>query len=172
MNRIIIVNQKQDELTKKVAHLLPKPLIRQNFDWQPQLGDIICWLANDKLRVDQEVNEMVTMLDHWHVHPAKIVMKSVAGTADDATDQQLTKWYGADSRQLVADHLYAIKMIDELEFPYTIVRALPLTDQPVQRQLTAEGQPMVGQFSNIDDVAQVIAEACSPDQLKNVSIGI
>lgn len=172
MNRIMIVNQKQEVLAEKVAHLMPQAHIRQNFKWQPQSGDVICWLTNDKLRVDQEVNEMVTMLDHWHAHPAKIVMKSVAGTADDATKQQLTEWYGADGRQLVADHLYAIKMIDELEFPYTIVRTLPLTDQQVHRELTAEGQPMVGQFSNIDNVAQVIAKACSPDQFRNVSIGI
>lgn len=172
MNRIIIVNQRQDQLAKQVAHLLPQASIQEDFHWPVQDQDVICWLSNDNSRVDLTVNDLVTLLDQQHVRPAKIIMKSIVGTADDADDQQLINWYGAQARQLVADHLYAIKMIDELEFPYTIVRTLPLTSQPVHRQLCAEGQRMEGQQSNMQDVARVLAQACQPEQLKNVSVGI
>lgn len=172
MNRIIIIDQRTDVLGKKVATLLPQALVKTDFQWQPHPKDVICWLADDNARVDVAVSDLVNLLDHWHIQPAKIVMKSIAGTADDASAQQLTAWYGQEASQHVADHLYAIKMIDELEFPYTIVRTLPLTNEPVNRQLLAEGQSMNGQFSNIDAVAKVIAQACHPDQLKNVSVGI
>ena len=99
-------------------------------------------------------------------------MRSIAGTADDATDDQLTRWYGEAGQNLVMDHLYAIKMIDELEFPYTIVRSLPLTNDDVQRSLMTEGRPYLGNYSNIQQVATIIAQAADPERFKNQSIGI
>ncbi len=50
-------------------------------------------------------------------------MLSIAGTADDATNQQLQEWYGQQATQAVLAHQYAVKMIDEFELPYTIIRA-------------------------------------------------
>ena len=172
MKRIVIVNQKSDDLCHAVKEQLPKAIEYPDFNWQPQPQDIICWIPNDEIRVDLAVSDLVAKLDQSAVRPAKIIMKSIAGTADDATDDQLTRWYGETGQNMVMDHLYAIKMIDELEFPYTIVRSLPLTNDDVQRCLMTEGQPYRGNYSNIQQVATIIAQATDPEKFKNQSIGI
>lgn len=172
MNRIIIVNQKADDLCQAVKEQLPHALEYTDFNWQLQAHDVICWIPNDNVRVDLAVNDLVVKLDNSTVQPAKIIMKSIAGTADDADNDQLAQWYGNSNQQLVMDHLYAIKMIDELEFPYTIVRSLPLTNDVVQRNLMLEGQLYDGNNSNIRQVAAVIAEATQLERFKNQSVGI
>ena len=172
MSRIIIVNQGATNLCHAVQNRLPKAIVYTDFHWQPQSDDIICWLPDDECRVDLAVSDLVTMLDENGVQPAKIIMKSVAGTADDAETNQISEWYGEGGSTMVMDHLYAIKMIDELEFPYTIVRTLPLTTHKVHRQLMMEGKPFSGQTSNIEQVADVIAKATQLEWFKNQSIGI
>lgn len=172
MSKVIIVNQEQDSLSRALSKQLPEAMIKNDFNWQPQDQDVICWLPADKSRVDLVVGDLVTMLDQNGVRPAKLVMKSVAGTADDAEPGQWQNWYGSDAQNVVMDHLYAIKMIDELEFPYTIVRSLPLTRQPVNRYPIEEGQPFQGSYSNLDQVANLLAQATQPDQYENQSVGI
>lgn len=172
MKRIVIVNQGQPQLCQALLNQVPQATVKDDFTWAPATGDIICWLPGDKQRVDLEVAELVRQLDQNRVQPAKIVMKSVAGTADDASMDQLSDWYGEEARNLVMDHLYAIKMIDELEFPYTIVRSLPLTNESVDRHPLAEGEPFSGQQSNVDAVAQLLADAVELKKFQNQSIGI
>lgn len=172
MTRVIIVNQGQENLSQALNEQLPGATIKNDFNWQPRTQDVICWLPADKFRVDLAVNDLVTMLDKSGAKPAKLVMKSVAGTADDAGPEQWRAWYGQDAQNVVMDHLYSIKMIDELEFPYTIVRSLPLTERPVDRDLMEEGQPFQGQHSNLDQVAKILAQATQLNQFQNQSIGI
>lgn len=172
MGRVIVVNQGQAELAQAFRQQLPTAIVESDFGWHLQSQDVICWLPADKSRVDVAVNDLVTMLDHSGVQPAKLVMKSVAGTADDAVPEQLQQWYGRDAQNVVMDHLYAIKMIDELEFPYTIVRSLPLTKHPVERPLITEGHQFTGDHSNLRRVAETLVRSTQLDEFTNQSIGI
>ena len=149
MNRIVIINQGQTEPS-----------------------DIICWLPADNSRVDLAVGDLVALLDHSAAQPAKIIMKSIAGTADDASDQQLTSWYGENAQQMVMDHLYAIKMIDELEYPYTVIRTLPLVEQPIDRSVMKEGQQFSGKNSSLQITSQLMKKAIMTDEFQNQSVGI
>ena len=99
-------------------------------------------------------------------------MKSIAGTADDASDQQLTSWYGENAQQMVMDHLYAIKMIDELEYPYTVIRTLPLVEQPIDRSVMKEGQQFSGKNSSLQITSQLMKKAIMTDEFQNQSVGI
>lgn len=172
MARVIVINQGQNLLTKLVLKQLPQVILHTDFNWVPTEGDIICWLPADNLRVDLAVGRFAKMIDQAQVKPAKIIMKSIAGTADDASWEQLDKVYGKTSQNLVMDHLYAVKMIDELEFPYTIIRTLPLSETGIRRSVLAEGEKFSGQTSNYRSAAQLIVKATELNTYKNESVGI
>ncbi len=63
-------------------------------------------------------------------------------------------------------------MIDELEIPYTIVRAAPQTNASTSVKVSNEGSPLQGDLVNVDSLATIIANACSIDQYTNQSIGV
>ena len=172
MNRIIIINQGQDQLCQILSQQLNYCKVLDDFPASMQKDDGICWLPADNSRVDLAVEKLVNLIDHSHDAPAKIVMKSIVGTADDATDDQLTQWYGTNFQTLVMNHLYTIKMIDELEYPYTIIRTLPLTDEKVDRSVSQESEPFTGARSNVAAVSRVITQAILTDDYRNQSIGI
>ena len=89
--------------------------------------------------VDDEVQELAELIDHSLFLPSKIVML-IAGTADDATNQQLQEWYGQQAAQTVL--LINMRlMIDEFELPYTIIRALPITNEEASLKVVSEGNP-------------------------------
>lgn len=172
MNRIVIINQGQTELCRALSQELDHCLVLDDFQWSLEPSDIICWLPADNSRVDLTVADLVALLDRSATQPAKIIMKSIAGTADDASDQQLTSWYGKNAQQMVMDHLYAIKMIDELEYPYTIIRSLPLVEQPIDRSVMNEGQQFSGKNSSLQATSQLMKKAIMTDEFQNQSIGI
>lgn len=172
MNHTLIINQGQDQLCQVLSRQLDDCRVFDDFPASMQENDVICWLPADNSRVDLAVEQLVDLIDRNHVTPAKIIMKSIVGTADDAADDQLTQWYGQDFQKLVMDHLYAIKMIDELEYPYTIVRTLPLTNEVVDRSVSQEGELFTGEHSNVDAVSRVIAHAILTADYRNQSLGI
>ncbi|WP_295728714.1 saccharopine dehydrogenase related protein [uncultured Limosilactobacillus sp.] len=172
MGPIIIINQGQDGLCQALSQQLDHCKVLEEFPDSIDNLATLCWLPADHSRVDLSVEQLVHLLDQSPVTPAKIVMKSIVGTADDATDEQVKRWYGEKAQTLVLDHLYAIKMIDELEYPYTIVRTLPLTEHQINRSIIPEGQPFSGDQSNLDAVSRVIFQAIVTDDYRNQSIGI
>ena len=99
-------------------------------------------------------------------------MLSIPGTADDADDQQIVKWFGSKGRSWVMAHQYAVKMIDELELPYTIVRAVPLTNQDTTSIVVPEEHSLTGSQVGINQVAQVLKTALTTDRYRNQSIGV
>ncbi|WP_251545806.1 NAD(P)H-binding protein [Limosilactobacillus caecicola] len=171
MPQVTIVNQQSDRLCQLVNDKLPGVTLVNDFN-QPFQGGVLCWLPGAHVRVDEVVQDLVHLVDHSAQQPTKIVMNSIMGTADDATVEQLQAWYGEDFQNIVADHLYAIKMIDELELPYTIVRSLPLTTKSVDRPVMDEGQPVTGDWSNVAAVATTLAQACDLENYLNQSVGI
>lgn len=172
MGRIVLVSQRHDQLVPMIMKRVPDAIAATNFNLELQAGDVLCWLPVANEFVDDEVQELAALIDRSLFPPAKIVMLSLAGTADDASEQQLRQWYGKQALQFVFAHQYAIKMIDEFELPYTIVRTLPLSEQDSAIQTVAEGKQLYGERVGINQVAQVIERAVTTDDFKNQSIGI
>ncbi|MGN1279952.1 MAG: NAD(P)H-binding protein, partial [Limosilactobacillus sp.] len=143
-----------------------------NFDVELEAGDILCWLPQVNDPVDDEVQQLAALIDRSLFPPQKIVMLSIAGTADDADETQLKKWYGKRAMQAVWAHQYAIKMIDELELPYVVVRALPLGKGTGQIQVVDEGQPLAGENISEEQLATVLETALTTGKFDNHSIGV
>lgn len=172
MNRIVLIGRRNDGLREHLLSLLPDAVVEPSFHFKLQSQDVLCWLPKPDDPVDQDVYDLVDLIDDSNVTPAKIVMLSIAGTADDATDGQLQKWYGKSALDMVLAHQYAIKMIDELEFPYVIVRALPIVPRETALKIIGEGQPLTGQAVGLAQAANVLKMALTTDQYRNQSVGI
>lgn len=172
MDRIVLVSQRHDRLISTIMKNVPDAVAATNFKLELQAGDVLCWLPQATEYVDDEVQELAALVDRSLFLPAKIVMLSVAGTADDADEKQLKQWYGKQAMQIVLAHQYAIKMIDELELPYTIIRALPLTDKKTTVQLVSEGTPLRGEKVGVEQVAAVVERAVTTADFHNQSVGV
>lgn len=153
------VAQRLNTVAQGLNHLSIKS--DQVIGWLPQIND----------PVDDQVQDIVSALDQAKIQPAKIVVWSPAGTADDANPDQLRQWWGLDWRNIIAAYLYMVKMIDELEYPYTVVRSVPIAEKAPAGKLIAEGQLMTGQSVSLLTVADTIAKACQ-GQFTNESIGV
>lgn len=172
MGRIVLVSQRHDQLVSTIMKDVPDAVAATNFKIQLQPGDVLCWLPLATEFVDDEVQELATLIDQSLFLPAKIVMLSVAGTADDADEQQLKQWYGKQAMQVVLAHQYAIKMIDEFELPYTIIRTLPFTNEETKVQLVSEGSRLSGEKVGVKQVAKVVERVVITADFQNQSIGI
>lgn len=172
MSRIVFISHRHDDLVPTIIKKVPEAVALTSFKFEIQRGDVLCWLPTINEYVDDEVQELAELLDHSLFLPSKIVMLSIAGTADDATNQQLQEWYGQQATQAVLAHQYAIKMIDEFELPYTIIRALPITNDETPVRIVNEGEALNGKEIGLIQVAQLIERAVTTDDFRNQSIGI
>lgn len=166
-----IINQGAPELTAAVLARLPKATQTTDFSGDIAADQSLVWLPDPFGPVDQQVVDLVALVDRSVNHPVKIVMHSVPGTADDADPAIVATWFGRPGSDLVMAHLYAVKMIDELELPYTIIRTPPLTAGDAG-QLVGEGAAVIGRPVGIDQVAAVLAAAVTPANFCNQSLGI
>ncbi|MBB1079379.1 NAD(P)H-binding protein [Limosilactobacillus sp. STM2_1] len=172
MSRVVFVSRRHDKLVSLLMESVSAAVATTNFKIILQSGDVLCWLPTVTEDVDDEVQELAKLIDNSLFPPAKIVMLSIAGTADDATDEQLQAWYGKQAVQAVFAHQYAVKMIDEFELPYTIIRTLPIIDNDTNVKIVNEGSLLTGEGIGIEQVAQVIKRAVTTDDFRNQSIGI
>ena len=164
MGRIVFISHRHDDLVPTIIKRVPEAVALTSFKFEIQRGDILCWLPTVNEYVDDEVQELAELIDHSLFLPSKIVMLSIAGTADDATNQQLQEWYGQQATQTVLAHQYAVKMIDEFELPYTI--------EETSLKVVSEGNPLEGKEIGLGQVAQIIEQAVTTDDFRNQSIGI
>lgn len=134
-------------------------------------GQTICWLPSVSDPVDDQVQELVDVIDRSKAQPAKIIVWSPAGTADDAQPDQLQQWWGPDWCKVIAAYLYMVKMVDELEFPYTVVRSLPIDVAGPAGRLVAEEKAMTGQTVSLQSLAETVVAACQ-GKFTNESIGV
>lgn len=172
MNKIVIVDPQHSALTDLVTAQLTEPVtVTDQFDEKLQAADTIVWLAPGG-PVDDQVFDLIDQVDARPQPPMKIVMLSLAGINDEVPQAQLNQWYGAQCEDLILAHQYAVKMIDELEIDYTIVRSVPVTNQETSLRVTNEGQPVTGTQIGIAKLATVISQACDPTQYRNQSIGV
>lgn len=159
------------KLSAAVAQLLDQSAAISFEDLTISGNQIICWLPKVADPVDEQVQDLVDMIDQAHNQPEKIVVWSPAGTADDAQPDQLQQWWGPEWRNIIAAYLYMVKMIDELEYPYTVVRSLPVTAAGPAGKLVAEGKSMTGQTVSLESVADAVVAACR-GKYTNESIGV
>ena len=172
MGRVVLVDNREDELALKIMKKVPDAIVSTNFKVQFQSGDILCWLPKPSEYVDDEVQELADLIDQSTFFPIKIIMLSIPGTADDASLEQVEKWYGKDARSMIMAHQYAIKMIDEFEIPYTIVRIPPLTLMNTSVSVVGEGQPMTGDKLGINQLVSIFQTVLETNRYLNQSIGI
>lgn len=172
MGRTVIVSRRHDNLSQLIMKKLYDAVVQGNFKFEFQRGDQLCWLPQVNDPVDDQAQVLATMLDHALFIPRKIVMLSMAGTADELTNEQLRQWYGPNAQELLWSYQYAIKMIDELELPYTIIRTPPLVATSTPAVLTDEGQPLVGQGVSASELAKVLERVLMTDQYNGKSLGV
>lgn len=172
MGRTVIVSRRHDRLSQLIMKKIYDAVAVRSFKLPFQQSDQLCWLPEIGAPVDEEVQELVAQIDQAVFAPKKIVMLSMVGTADDATPEQVQRWYGKGAQEYLWAHQYAIKMIDELELPYTIIRSLPLTAATGPAAITPEGQPVTGKGVGEEALAGVLKQALLTDRYRNQSIGI
>lgn len=176
MARVVIVNTRHDSLAATLMRLLPDAVAASSFNLNLEEGDVLCWLPAPSDPVDDQVNALVKLIDSSVMQPSRIVMLSIAGTADDASEEEVKKWYGHNALGKVMAYEYAIKMIDELELPYTIVRVAPLVDKPTQSNekviVTAEGQQLPDKHIDDTSLASVLNLIVENGAYRNQSIGV
>ncbi len=170
---LAIVNQHQDQLTAALKdRLAPAPVaVYPQFAHELPDHAILCWLAPLQAPVDELVMGLVQLVDAGKA-PAKIVMLAAAGICDDVDQAGLTQLYGDDYDNLVFAHQYAVKMVDELEIPYTVIRVPQIVDQPGKATLTAENQPLASLQVSQDQLVATLASAMTTDRLVNQSVGL
>lgn len=172
MARIVIISRRHDKLTRLIMENSYAAVAANSFDVDLEAGDILCWLPQAGDPVDDEVQQLAALVDRSLFPPQKIVMLSIAGIADDADETQLKHWYGKHALQAVWAHQYAVKMIDELELPYVVVRALPLGAGAPEIKITDEGQPLTGENVSEQQLAQVLQTVLMTGKFDNHSIGV
>ncbi|QLL70875.1 saccharopine dehydrogenase related protein [Lactobacillus sp. 3B(2020)] len=170
MVEIKLIDESVTGLGEQIGSLVEcKPINNWKINFSPDL--VLGWIPNFDTP-DLGVEKLVEWVDQASAKIQKIVMLAPAGTADDATVDQLATWYGKKGQQLMLDGLYAVKMVDELEFPYTVIRVLPLTKQRITGKIYQEGQSLLGQVTPQDTLVKVFAEALTTDKYLNQSIGV
>lgn len=172
MARIVVISRRHDRLARLIMENSYAAVAANNFDVELEAGDILCWLPQAGDPVDDEVQQLAGLVDRSLFPPQKIVMLSIVGTADDADEAQLKHWYGKQAMQEVWAHQYAIKMIDELELPYVVVRALPLGEGTAHTQIVDEGQPLSGENISEEQLATALETALTTGKFDNHSIGV
>lgn len=172
MGRVVLIENRNDDLAARILKKMPDAVVSTNFKIQLQSGDVLCWLPMAKEYVDDEVLQLADLIDKSIFQPVKIIMLSIPGTADDASTEQVEKWYGKDARSMIMMHQYAVKMIDEFEIPYTVVRIPPLVDAETAAEVLAEGQSMTGGKLGLNQLVENMQRVIETDRYLNQSIGI
>ncbi|WP_235788979.1 hypothetical protein [Limosilactobacillus gorillae] len=129
----------------------------------------LVWLPDPLEPVGDLVSDLVALVDRSPA-PARIVMHGVVGTADDAEPEQVGAWYHTDGKALVMEHLYAVKMIDELEYPYVIVRTPPTSGSG--GKIKPEGQPITRSAVSRAATVALLVTAVQDDAYVNQSVGL
>lgn len=169
-----IVNQHQEDLAQAVIReLRPRAVgIQPNFDAQLPPAATLCWLPAVMAPVDELVNGLVSYVDQSPVPPQKLVVLTAAGICGDLTSEQEQQLYGKHYEDVIYAHQYAVKMIDELELPYTAVRVPEVIPEKTKAAVTAEGEPLAGLQVGRQQLASLLATAMTTDRYVNQSIGL
>lgn len=170
---LAIVNQHQEALTAALtARLAPAPVaVYPQFSLNLPPAAALCWLAPLTAPVDELVMGLVRLVDAGQA-PARIVMLAAAGICDDVEPAGLHQLYGDDYSSLLFAHQYAVKMVDELEIPYTVLRVPHIGGPQRPVAVTAENQPLASLTVSQASVVHALQTALATEKYVNQSVGI
>ena len=86
--------------------------------------------------------------------------------------EQEKQLYGKHYEDVIYANQYAVKMIDELELPYTAVRVPEVIPEKTKAAVTAEDEPLAGLQVGRQQLASLLATAMTTDRYVNQSIGL
>ncbi|WP_054671965.1 NAD(P)H-binding protein [Lentilactobacillus senioris] len=120
--------------------------------------------------IDQNILTVFEVLRSQQQVLDRFVLLTEVGVNGELNDQaQLT----AEQQEIRWQQQYAIKIIDEEEINYTVIRQSPLTRQSTGKlTIYQEGEPMPLGTVSITNVAQISLEAIFTEQFVNQSIGL
>lgn len=171
--KILIVTKQQIELGQMIGQKITQAgeelMISHHFD--DAAAEVVVWLPS-AATVDDAVFDLVTAIDQGAVKPRKIIMLAVAGINDEVESTRLQQRFGQQCSDVILAYQYAVKMIDELELPYTIIRAAKTVTKTTTSVISNEGQPVVGTQIGSSELSQLIVKTVLTDQYLNQSIGI
>ncbi|WP_413628043.1 NAD(P)-binding oxidoreductase [Fructilactobacillus vespulae] len=102
----------------------------------------------------------------------RIIMVSTAGI-DNEVEGTFPYPGVSDVAEYLRQQRYAIKVIDEEELPYTIIRPVEMVSKPSGNPMVIEeGNPVPAGQVSYQTVAATIAEAVNTDRYKNQSIAV
>ncbi|MCY9805939.1 NAD(P)H-binding protein [Lentilactobacillus senioris] len=120
--------------------------------------------------IDQNILTVFEVLRSQQQVLDRFILLTEVGVNGELNDQaQLT----AEQREIRWQQQYAIKIIDEEEINYTVIRQSPLTN-PGSDKLTIyqEGTPMPQGTVSVTNVAKISLEALFTEKFVNQSIGL
>lgn len=121
---------------------------------------------------DLYVEALFEAVDEVQPPISDIVMLSYAGV-DDELNESVTYAGVKDPQEFIKQQRYAIKIVDESEIAYSIIRMGQLKDQQASDyELFNEGTPMPAKTVSPKAVAKLAYEMLIKQKLMNHSIGI
>lgn len=167
------IRQQQPEATVRVLHgtdeTLPDDLsqhvteftgdLHQAATYGPALQDTPrIFSALTGTDVDWAFEELFDAQYHQQLPLARFVMLSTAGVDQEVTGTLVYPDI-PDVKEYLNQQRYAAKLVDEAEFPYTILRPVTLVDEPATvPTIIDEGQPVPAGHVSRETVAGVAAD--------------
>lgn len=133
--------------------------LTQNAAYETVLaGQPVIFSALTGLDVDLAFEALFDVQYHQQAPLKRVVMLSTAGV-DHEVQGTLTYPGITNVAEYLNQQRYAAKLVDEAEFPYTILRPVTLSDEPVQSAaIIPEGQPVPAGTVSRETVAQVAGD--------------
>lgn len=127
----------------------------------------------EPLDVDLEIGSLIQALDIINPPLKQFIMLSTAGIDNELHDKAVN-YEGVDNNQeYLNQQRYAVKLVDEYEIPYTILRPVRIVDELYGKlEIIDEGQAMNFGKVSADSIAKIAVKVVEYQQFINQSIGL
>lgn len=133
--------------------------------------NIICFWLN-QFDADLAMEALIAALDQVNPPIEQFVVLSVAGIDDELTTDAVYENID-DVKEYLNQQRYAVKLVDEYELPYTVLRPVKIVDHTVgDLDVIDEGRPMPFGEVSTDSIAKTAAKVVKYQQFINQSIGL
>ncbi len=124
------------------------------------------------LDVDLQIGAVIQALDRVNPPLEQFIMLSTAGIDNELTEE-VTYQDVDNNKEYLNQQRYAVKLVDEYEIPYTILRPVKIDDeQSGELDVIDEGISMQYGRVSADNVANTAAKVVEYQQFINQSIGL
>lgn len=122
--------------------------------------------------VDLQISAVIQALDRVNPPLEQFIMLSTAGIDNELTEE-VTYPDVDNNREYLNQQRYAVKLVDEYEIPYTILRPVKIIDDlSGELDIIDEGISMQYGHVSADSVANTAAKVVEYGQFINQSIGL